>query len=294
MTKPDFFIIGAPKCGTTSLARYLAEHPRVFFSDPKEPHFFNTDMTFRFCRSEAEYLKLFEQAGQEHLARGEGSIFYLYSRDAVPNILKFNPAAKFVVMLRRPLDVVIALHSEWLNGHFDTVRDLGLAWRLQTARRSGHLVPSTCIDPRILLYSEIAALGTQLERLYAQVPRRKVKVILLDDLRSGPLSVYRDVLDFLGVPYQGREEFPVYNQRKRVRSVVLYRLLNRMIRLRRKLPVRRQFGVLTKINDANLSHAVAAEVPADVRVEISEHLKGEVETLGSLLDRDLSDWRAQA
>ena len=44
MCKPDFFIIGAPKCGTTALATYLAEHPNIQLSDPKEPHYFCKDL----------------------------------------------------------------------------------------------------------------------------------------------------------------------------------------------------------------------------------------------------------
>ena len=113
MKKPNFFIIGAPKCGTTSLANWLAEHPRVFFSDTKEPHFFCTD-GYTGVKTLKQYEKLFEDAKPHHLAVGEGSTHYLFSKVAVPNILVYNPDARFIVCLRNPVDMAPSLHSERL------------------------------------------------------------------------------------------------------------------------------------------------------------------------------------
>src|SRR5260370_1269300 len=79
LRKPNFFIIGAPKCGTSSMASYLREHPQVFFPEHKEPHFFNTGTGFRSVRSESHYYALFRYAGPQHIAVGEGTALYLYS-----------------------------------------------------------------------------------------------------------------------------------------------------------------------------------------------------------------------
>src|SRR5690606_30582215 len=82
MTRPNLFIVGAPKCGTTAWVEYLSSHPEIFFCDPKEPHFFNTDIpNFRWVRSLDEYLKLFVRAGSKKVV-GEASILYLYSQEA--------------------------------------------------------------------------------------------------------------------------------------------------------------------------------------------------------------------
>lgn len=59
MTRPNFFIIGAPKCGTSTLAWWLSQHPQVWFSPIKEPHFFNDDSAFRQIRTQAAYDRLF-------------------------------------------------------------------------------------------------------------------------------------------------------------------------------------------------------------------------------------------
>src|SRR5262245_35065298 len=85
MKKPTFFIIGAPKCGTTSLAAWLADHPDIFMSPTKEPHYFNTDHK-RYLNSLAGYEQLFEDATDRHSAVGEASVWYLYSANAVENI----------------------------------------------------------------------------------------------------------------------------------------------------------------------------------------------------------------
>jgi hypothetical protein len=93
---PNFFIIGAPKCGTTSLSKWLAGHPEVYFSPIKEPHFFNTDENWFWRGTEKKYLKLFEKVKTYHLAIGEGSVRYLNSKVAVTNIEKFSNKEKYL------------------------------------------------------------------------------------------------------------------------------------------------------------------------------------------------------
>src|SRR5271170_3647810 len=112
MRLPEFFIIGAPKCGTTSLALYLARHRQIFIPTIKEPHYFLTDLR-RPGRvsNQRSYETLFKRAGAHHRISGEASVFYLLSRAAVPNILCFNPHAKFIVMVRSPLEMVVSLHA---------------------------------------------------------------------------------------------------------------------------------------------------------------------------------------
>ncbi len=113
MKKPSLFIIGAPKCGTTALCAYLANHPSVCFSEPKEAKFFHDDFSVehRLATTEEEYLKCFshQQASDQVLA--EGTVWYLFSQVAVRRILAFNPEAKFVVMLRNPVDLSHSLHG---------------------------------------------------------------------------------------------------------------------------------------------------------------------------------------
>ena len=85
--KPDFFIVGAPKCGTSSLANTLRWHPNIFVPLAFEPQFFSTDFNEVNDHTDESYLNLFSNVQKEHQALGEKSVIYLYSDVAIDNIL---------------------------------------------------------------------------------------------------------------------------------------------------------------------------------------------------------------
>lgn len=178
--KPNFFILGAPKCGTTSLAAWLAKHPSVFLSPIEEPHFFNTDDR-QGLTTLAAYEELFRDARDYHSAVGEASVWYLSSSEAVRNILQYQPDARFIVMLRNPVEMVPALHTEMLLSGHKSVRDFRAAWDLQEERRQGRKLPIFGWARRRLLYGEICALGAQLERLLSVAPAGRVLPVVLVD-----------------------------------------------------------------------------------------------------------------
>ena len=246
--KPNFFILGAPKCGTTSLARWLETHPNVYFSPVKEPHYFSTDLSNRVIKTEADYRRLFEGAGPEHLAIGEASTWYLYSQDAVANILRVAPEARFVVMTRNPVDMAWSLHHHNLRVLHEDEPDFARAWALQGARRNGSNIPPDCSEPAFLQYLDACALGAQIARLLAQVPAERVLHLSLDQVRAAPARSYRTVLDFLSLPDDERTEFPVSNVARGHRSPVMQRLLKHGARLRLALGIQRGFG-LARLNE---------------------------------------------
>src|SRR5947209_20289335 len=100
MRRPDFFIVGAPRCATTALNDYLGRHPDIYVPEVKESHHFATDLLSRddCYRSADNYLALFAGATDEFVI-GEASVFYLYSKDAARNIYEFNKRARIIVML---------------------------------------------------------------------------------------------------------------------------------------------------------------------------------------------------
>ena len=82
MKRPDFFIVGAPKGGTTAMNNYLRQHPQIFMSPRKEAHHFGADLYApHWARDEAAYLALFAGAGDEKRI-GEASVWYLLSQHA--------------------------------------------------------------------------------------------------------------------------------------------------------------------------------------------------------------------
>jgi hypothetical protein len=124
---PDFFIVGAPKCGTTALHYYLSGHPSVFMPQEKEPQFFSSDIAgLRRHNDLPSYLSLFAGAPKDALI-GEASPVYLFSRQAIPAILTLRPDAKFIVMMRNPVEMARAFHAQMLlsvSGRTSTISRL--------------------------------------------------------------------------------------------------------------------------------------------------------------------------
>jgi hypothetical protein len=104
---PDFFLVGAPKCVTSSLHLLLIQHPEIFMCDPKEPHFFSTDLPgLAEVPDRAGYDALFADA-PSGAKRGDASAFYHSSRSAAEEIHKANPEARIIASTRNPVDAAV-------------------------------------------------------------------------------------------------------------------------------------------------------------------------------------------
>lgn len=233
---PNFFIIGAPKCGTTSLAKYLGEHPQIFISSPKEPHYFSTDLKTRTAvLGLSQYAKCFKSANQQYRAVGEASTSYLYSEVALANILKMNSEAKFIVLLRNPIDLVYSLHTELVSGLAEDETDFINAWKQQELRSQGRKIPFGCFTPWALQYKSMGMLGEHVEKAIATVGRERLLVLLLEDLSRDTRAAYREALEFLGVDDNGRDYFPRLNESKSIENHFLVSLVSIARRVRRTI-----------------------------------------------------------
>lgn len=297
MSIPDFVIVGAPKCGTTALARYLAGHPRIFLSRVKEPNYFCLDAPgLRVIDRPETYRGLFTPARPGQLC-GEASTAYLFSNAAVPAILESNPAARIIVLVRNALEMVVAHHNEKLHHFEENEPDFETAWRLSAERARGLKVTADCRAPRYLDYQAIGRLGEQMSRLMAAVPRSQLQAIVFDDLRADPGAVYRDTLRFLGVEPDERDAFPVVNARKANAWPALARFLKQPpapIR-RLKLAVKRTFPAQTKlfgsvVHRLNERPAARYVLRDPLKREMIAAFRDDVLLLGELLNRDLSHW----
>jgi len=293
--KPNFFIIGAPKCGTTSLAAWLSEHPNIYMSPLKEPHFYNTDLGN--CKlTRREYELLFHGATDKHKAVGEASTSYLFSRVAVPRIEKELPGSRYIVMIRNPVDMAYSFHEELVTLGYEHIKDFAKAWQLSEERAKGRAVTQWCHEPKLLDYKSVCRLGEQLERLFKIVPRERVLVLVLDDVKENPRREYLKVLNFLGVSDDGRTEFPVYNPAKERRWPWLRRAVLAMGRASRSvkkalgIPTVRGTGILNRIDKLNIRYRPRPPMPPELRAEITEYFRDDVLLLSRLLDRDFSTW----
>jgi hypothetical protein len=290
--KPNLFLVGGPKCGTTSLHEYLAAHPQIFMCTPKEPCYFDKDLPWPDSpRSETEYMRLFEPANGGHLIVGEASTNYLYSQVAVRNILRFNPEARFIAMVRNPIDMAMSLHSYSLQELTEDVEDFEAAWRLQDERRQGRRLPTVNYQPDFVLYGPFCRLGEQLQRLYGQVERSRVHVVVFDDLCADAAGVYRGTMAFLGLQDDGRKVYPTRNVTGVPRFKAVHRLLASLLALRQSLPLPRLgLDVFSRLKRLNVAAGARKGISADFRRELSEYFRSDVELLSALIERDLTSW----
>jgi hypothetical protein len=226
--RPNFFLIGAPKTGTTSLAGFLAAHPHAFVPEAKEPSFFADDLpAYQHVDNTADYLALFAPASERVVAVGEASVFYLFSETAIDNILAFAPDARFVVVCRDPVELVHSLHTHFLQNFNETESDFERAWALQGARANGEHIPPEALEPATLQYLKVCSLGAQVQRLYGLVPKERVLLLRFDVLVSEPAAVLERLQDFLGLPRVAEPALPHANAAKTNRSSTIAKLLYR-------------------------------------------------------------------
>jgi hypothetical protein len=204
--RPDFFIVGHPKSGTTALYEMLRTHPQIFMPELKEPWFFAHDMRPRrppvrqppIPESLDEYLALFEAARPGQRA-GEATSTYLLSQDAAGHIAELLPGARIVAVLREPASFLHSLHQQLLRVHVESERSLCRALALEPRRRAGKSIPRRSVRPQLLKYSDHVRYVEQLRRYHAVFPREQVLVLIYDDFRADNEGVVRRVQRFLEV-----------------------------------------------------------------------------------------------
>ncbi|MGE5563261.1 MAG: sulfotransferase family protein [Bacillota bacterium] len=291
--KPSLFIIGGPKCGTTAMCSYLAEHPEVCFAVPKEPKYFNTDFApeRREALTEKAYLRCFRANPRVHKLLAEGTVWYLYSQVAVPNILHFNPDARFVVMIRNPVDLAYSLHSQLYYGGLEDVGDFETAWRLQEARKRGQDLPRGTRDAKSLLYGDVAKLGEQVERLFKTVPRERVLIINYDDFSRDPRSQYDRVLAFADLSPHPREQFARHNENRALRTTFLAAAIFRLKRLKSALGLKKSFGIWHWLQPLVARKQERPRMAKRLEEELQTYFAADIQELERQTDLNLSSWK---
>lgn len=281
---PDFIIVGAPKCGTTALYSYLTTHPDIAMSSRKEPYFWCPDVPIRSPVVDASsYAALWQDAADGAL-RGEATPAYLRSTVAAPTILHANPSTKFIVLLRSPADMAVSFHAQMLVARQEEVVDFRSAWHLQPLRARGKRLPAACFFAENLQYSRVCALGDQLERLMAVVPRAQLHVATLDELGVEPRTTYLSVLEFLGLDDDGRTDFPIINGRRQS-------LTRPPLRFNPRAIVKRVFAATS---DNPRSTSTPPPLDQEFVRSLNAHFLPQVRKLELLLDRDFAAWKSPA
>lgn len=311
-TNPQMaFIVGAPRCGTTTLASLLRQHPEICFSSVKEPHFFPrfdldamSDEELR-AMVQRDYLdRFFGHCGPDAKVLAEGSVSYLYAPEAMRGILRLWPDAKFIIALRDPLSMIPSLHARLLMTGDETITHFAKAWAMTPERAAGRSIPRTAADPRWLRYDEAGAFGTHVQRFFDVVGRERCHVVLFDDLSSNPQGTYAALCHFLALKPWPSTDFKARRQHFAYRWGWLQRLLKRPPKAVQTVLAGEKFNqregkqarkgaimrVRKRLLDWNRVPAKRQPIDPVTRAQIVERLRGEVTTLSRLLGRDLSHW----
>jgi hypothetical protein len=293
MRKPDSFIVGAAKCGTTALYEYLNQHPDIFMSPEKEPAYFCPDL-FPLRRSEEEYLQLFLEATTQKRI-GEASSSYLYSKQAAAEIKNFCPAARIIIMLRNPVDMLHSRHAQLYYHCVEDIEDFGQALAAEQDRKEGRRPARPEHSIQHLFYRETAKYTEQINRYLDLFPADRIKVIIFDDFKSETARVYRDVCLFLDVDPTFQPTFRVVNENRKIRSRFLQELLEVPGPTLRKIgrpltPRSLRHKIMKDLRQLNSTPAPRKPLDSDFRRALQAEFRPEVMRLSQLLNRDLSHW----
>ena len=267
MTLPDFVIIGAMKCGTSTLHAQLAAQPQFFMSEPKEPNFFSDDEIY--AKGEDWYRGLFA-AAPAGAVKGESSTHYTKlptHPHTVDRLGRLIPDAKFIYLMRDPVERLISHYiHEWTTG----VIACGI---------------DEAIDkhPELIAYSRYAY---QLEPFVARFGRARILPAMFEDMTANPDATLKRVTGFLGVEgdVQWKADLDAQNvSAERIRRFAGYSLLvdNPVATLLRRTLVPQ--GLRDRLK-SNFQMRARPELSADRRAMLDEVFARDRAALRRLID----------
>jgi len=219
---PDFLIIGAQRCGTTSLYRYLAQHPQVIGAAPsKGVHYFdvNHKRSLRWYRAHFPTRRRRDQAGSAAVT-GEASPYYVFHPHGPGRVRAALPNARLILMLRDPVVRAFSQYQQEYARGFEDAETFERALDLEPGRLAGErerMLADPGYESRALQHHAYAARGEyapQLEAWRARFDPAQIHAIVAEEFFADPAAAYRGVLDFLGLPMPSRPpQFKAFNAR---------------------------------------------------------------------------------
>ena len=300
MRKPNFFIVGAPKTGTSALSHYLAQHPDIFLPNYElhywgVPDWASTADRSRNDQDLSEYLSLFARVKKEQFI-GERSVEYLYSTAATHNIKGNFPAAKVIALIRKPSEMIHSLHSMMVRLNQEPLKDFNEA--IMAHRNRKQVIHNGTHPHYFTFYKETVRYSTHLERYFNVFGRENVHVIMYDELKDGPRGMYLELLSFLGAQFCSFPEFEIVNPnqvprhqwlRSSVEHIHRAQPLKRVLRPLVPVHWRKQLWRWTKLLTSKPAPRIGMEV--SLQEALDEEFEPEIRKLEDLLGRDLASWR---
>jgi hypothetical protein len=300
MKLPNFFIIGAPKSGTTALYHCLKQHPDIFMSRIKEPLFFAfsgeppvlAGPNGTFCRRVArwrprDYMLLFADSKHERVI-GEASQVYLRTTEAAQRIKQHLPHSHIIAVLRQPADRAYSHYTFLRQKNIEPARSFSDALAHEATRLKEGWFSGFYHKSNGYYYK-------QLSTWYDLFPRQQIKVYLYEDWRETPQEMMRDIFRFLKVDDDFQPDIKTSNVTLIPKSHQLHRLAgnqwleNKFGRLLSRRSLQAIQNALIRF-DTRFNLTPPPPMDHRIRAELTEEYRKDILMLQDLIGRDLSRW----
>lgn len=293
MVLPNFILIGAAKCGTTSLAYYLDQHPEIFMSPEKEPRFFAQEFhtkcangpvrkgSIRPLMTLAEYELLFQGVTTEK-AIGEASTEYIFFEETPSRIKELIPDAKLIAVLRNPVERAFSAYCYQLR---DSVETLSFEQALEDEdrRRKEYWRPGWLYRATGYYYQQIA-------RYFELFEPSQLRIYLFEELNRSPVEMLKDIFVFLEVD----PDFQPDLSRKNISAIPKNVTLNYLLSNQSPLAPMKEYmpepikHLLREVKNKN--RLPKPELSQDLKKKLLAEYKDDILKLQDLICKDLSDW----
>lgn len=305
MNKPNFIILGAAKSGTTSLYKYLSQHPNIYMSSQKELNFFafdgehfNSDgAADREGKQRYNYLKKISitniQAYQEQFegvkneqAIGEASPLYLYSPRVAPRIYRYQPNIKLIAIFRNPIERAYSHLAYQIARNHESITDFDLV-----VKQEPITVNNIWYGSRH--YVRLGYYYSQIKRYYELFEPSCIKIYLYEQLVNKPQEMLKNIFNFLEVDSTFLPNTKIkYNQSVIPKNRKLHNLIASPSPLKSSLKKKlspRLIEVITNLKKRNL-----VKVTPSLKPETEKYLRSiyreDILQLQDLIQQDLSHW----
>lgn len=293
---PDFFIVGAPKSGTTALDYHLNLHSEIFMAK-KELHYFGSDIgIIQEGLSENNYLSYFDKATNTQIT-GESSVWYLYSEKAAKEIHDFNPNAKIIILLRKPTEMIPSLHGEYLYNAIEFEKEFEKALNNDLERMDNNIpFPCNSFNERPG-YIRSVEYYNQVKRYLNVFKKENILIILHENLKNDFNKTYKETLTFLGVSeIDFSPDIENINNRKNIQNLKIHQIskspphgLKKIFRT--LIPSKKiRHSIMKNVDDINIKPQGKIEISNEIKNRINDLIGNDVKKLEELIEKDLSSW----
>jgi hypothetical protein len=298
MRMPNFIIIGAAKSGTTSVYRYLQQHPLVYMSPLKETNFFAYEgqtLKFRWWGEPPisilhsitdinAYCAQFRDVSNE-LAIGEASPLYLYHQTAAARIQHYLPNAKLIAILRHPVERAFSHFTHLIRHNREPLSDFSQALQEEKARmREGWNWD--------YYYRDMGFYYVQLKRYFDIFARAQIKVFLYEELKTDAKGFMKQIFRFLGIDDAFLPDVSIrYNVSGSPKNKFVQAFLSKWNPIKAIvksfLPQELRYRLLSQVGNKIFTKP---ELPLGIRSQLLEGYREDILKLQDLIKRDLSMW----